>query len=138
MARELHDHAGQTLVALDLNFSELLEIAKDRDPKIVALVVESRRLSDDLSKEIRTLSYLLHPPLLDEAGLGSALQWYVEGFSQRSGIVVELELPEYSSRLSKELELGSFSGRAGKFDQRPSPFRQPIREDSSDAPAGCC
>jgi PAS domain S-box-containing protein len=108
MARELHDHAGQTLVALDLNFSELLEIAKDRDPKIVDLVVESRQLSDDLSKEIRTLSYLLHPPLLDEVGLGSALQWYVEGFSQRSGIVVELELPEYSSRLSKELELVLF------------------------------
>lgn len=108
MARELHDHAGQTLVALDLNFSELLEIAKDRDPKIVDLVAESRHLSDDLSKEIRTLSYLLHPPLLDEAGLGSALQWYVEGFSQRSGIIVELELPEYSSRFSKELELVLF------------------------------
>ncbi len=108
MARELHDHAGQTLVALDLNFSELLGIAKDRDPKIVDLVVQSRKLSDDLSKEIRTLSYLLHPPLLDEAGLGSALQWYVEGFSQRSGIVIELALPEDSSRLSKELELVLF------------------------------
>jgi PAS domain S-box-containing protein len=108
MARELHDHAGQTLVALGINFSELLHHAQDRDPRINELVAESQHLSDVLSKEIRTLSYLLHPPLLDEAGLGSALHWYVEGFAERSGIVVDLDLPEKSSRLSKEVELVLF------------------------------
>jgi PAS domain S-box-containing protein len=104
MARELHDHAGQTLVALSLNFAALIDAAKSQDPALVSLVVQSQELSDGLSKEIRTLSYLLHPPLLDEAGLNSALQWYVEGFSNRSGIQVDLFLPEDSSRIPKALE----------------------------------
>ena len=95
--RELHDHAGQTLVALGFNFASLLQLAKKQDAKIVRLVEESQQFSDDLSKEIRTLSYLLHPPLLDEAGLKSALQWYIDGFSKRSSIAVELELPEICS-----------------------------------------
>ena len=104
LARELHDHAGQTLVALELNFAALAEIAKGHDAAMFDLVSQSRELSDVLSKEIRTLSYLLHPPLLDEAGLKSALQWYVEGFSKRSGIVVDLELPADSKRIPKALE----------------------------------
>ena len=108
MARELHDHAGQTLVALGLNFAALLDAAKDQDPKMINLIAQSQQLSDDLSKEIRTLSYLLHPPLLDEAGLASAIRWYVEGFSKRSGIEVDLDLPEHSSRLPRALELVVF------------------------------
>jgi PAS domain S-box-containing protein len=104
MARELHDHAGQTLVALGLNFSALLNIANDKDPELIELVVQSKDLSDVLSKEIRTLSYLLHPPLLDEAGLKSALQWYVDGFSKRSGIVVDLELPVDPGRMPRAIE----------------------------------
>ena len=68
IARDLHDHAGQTLTALAINLSALHDAAKekDQDPTIVAFASESQQLSDDLSKEIRTLSYLLHPPLLDE------------------------------------------------------------------------
>ncbi len=108
MARELHDHAGQTLVALGLNFAALLDAAKNQDSKMINLIVQSQQLSDDLSKEIRTLSYLLHPPLLDEAGLASAIRWYVEGFSKRSGIEVDLDLPEHSSRLPRALELVVF------------------------------
>lgn len=108
MARELHDHAGQTLVALGMNLFALQATAKDQNPRIIALAAESQKLSDDLSKEIRTLSYLLHPPLLDEAGLESALRWYVEGFSERSKIKVELELPSELGRLPKELELVVF------------------------------
>lgn len=104
LARELHDHAGQTLVALSLNFAALLDAAQGQDPAIINLVAQSQELSDTLSKEIRTLSYLLHPPLLDEAGLKSALKWYVEGFSKRSGIAVDLELPEDSKRLPKAIE----------------------------------
>lgn len=108
MARELHDHAGQTLVAMGFNFSSLLDLAKDQDPKFIQLIEQNQQLSDVLSKEIRTLSYLLHPPLLDEAGLTSALQWYVEGFSKRSTIAVELRLPEHPSRLPRALEMVIF------------------------------
>ena len=108
MARELHDHAGQTLIALGLNLSALHGAVRDQDPKITRLVAESQQLSDDLSKEIRTFSYLLHPPLLDEVGLGSALRWYVNGFSERSKIQVELDLPEDLARFSNELELVVF------------------------------
>ncbi len=108
MARELHDHAGQTLVALGLNLSAMLNRVKGQDENILNLVTQSQSLSDDLSKEIRTLSYLLHPPLLDEVGLVSALRWFVEGFSKRSGIEVELQLPDDSPRLPKLLELVIF------------------------------
>ncbi len=108
MARELHDHAGQTLVALSLNLHELKSAAGEQNPKLATLARDGQQLSDELSKEIRTLSYLLHPPLLDEVGLVSAIRWYVEGFSKRSKIQVELELPENLGRLSKELELVIF------------------------------
>jgi two-component system NarL family sensor kinase len=108
MARELHDHAGQTLVALGMNFSALRDLVRDDDPKITSLMSQSQELTDSLLKEIRTLSYLLHPPLLDEAGLRSALQWYVEGFSKRSRIEVDLELPADLGRLPRPLELVIF------------------------------
>jgi PAS domain S-box-containing protein len=108
MARELHDHAGQTLALLGMNLSAIQKIVTDENSKIVKLVKESHTLSDDLSKEIRTLSYLLHPPLLDEVGLRSALRWYVDGFSERSGIKVDLELPLELGRLAKDLELVIF------------------------------
>lgn len=108
MARELHDHAGQTLVALGLNLSALRMAAGDQIPEVTKLALECDQLSNDLSKEIRTLSYLLHPPLLDEAGLGSALRWYVSGFSDRSKIQVELLLPEDLGRLASDLEIVVF------------------------------
>jgi PAS domain S-box-containing protein len=108
MARELHDHAGQTLAALAMNLSGLQRAAKGKDPKILNLAAESQQLSEDLSTEIRTLSYLLHPPLLDEAGLTSAVRWYVDGFSQRSKIKVDVEIPEELERLPRELELVIF------------------------------
>jgi PAS domain S-box-containing protein len=108
MARELHDHAGQTLVALGMNFAALAEVAKGQDARILKLVAESEQLSFDLSKEIRTLSYLLHPPLLDEAGLKSALEWYAEGFSKRSGIAINLEVPQDLTRLPRTLEMVIF------------------------------
>jgi signal transduction histidine kinase len=107
MARELHDHAGQTLAALSLTLSAI-EVSAAKDPSLATLASEGRQLSDDLSREIRTLSYLLHPPLLDEVGLESALRWYVEGFSQRSKIQVELDLPAGEARLPRDLELVIF------------------------------
>jgi PAS domain S-box-containing protein len=108
MARELHDHAGQTLVALTLNLSAMRSLAGGGDSEIASLATQTQQLSDDLSREIRTLSYLLHPPLLDEAGLASALSWYVDGFTKRSKIEVELDLPERLGRLPKELEIVVF------------------------------
>jgi PAS domain S-box-containing protein len=108
MARELHDHAGQALAALGMHLSGLRNLSRNQDSRIIALVEESQALSENLSKEIRTLSYLLHPPLLDEVGLESALRWYVDGFSERSQIKVELDLPAEPGSLSKELELVIF------------------------------
>jgi len=108
MGRELHDQAGQTLAALGMNLSMLRNAAGHLDPKINKLASESQELTDELSKEIRTLSYLLHPPLLDEVGLASALRWYTRGFSERSEIDVELDLPPAFGRIPKELELVVF------------------------------
>jgi PAS domain S-box-containing protein len=108
MARELHDHAGQTLVALIMNLSSLQESVADKLPEVNKLAAETQKLSEDLSREIRTLSYLLHPPLLDEAGLGSALRWYVNGFSERSKIKVDLDLPDDLGRLPSDVELVVF------------------------------
>ena len=108
MARELHDTAGQTLAALSMNLSAMQRHANHLDARVSTLAAESRELADDLTREIRTMSYLLHPPLLDESGLASALQWYVDGFSQRSKIAVELDLPQDLGRLPRELELVVF------------------------------
>jgi signal transduction histidine kinase len=72
------------------------------------LVQESVRLAALCSGEIRTTSYLLHPPLLDEVGLNSALRWYAEGFSKRSGIAVDLQVPESPVRFDEEIELSLF------------------------------
>ncbi|MFZ3331442.1 MAG: PAS domain S-box protein [Candidatus Acidiferrales bacterium] len=108
MARELHDHAGQTLALLTMNLAKLERAAGEQNPQIARVASESRGLSEDLSREIRTLSYLLHPPLLDEMGLASALRWYVEGFSERSKIGVELDLAPELERLPAELELVIF------------------------------
>jgi len=105
LARELHDSAGQSLAALSMNLAAMKTAqAAELDKK----VKESSDLVDTLAKEIRTLSYLLHPPLLDEAGLSSAMSWYVQGFSERSGIQVELDLDAHFGRLSSDLEMGIF------------------------------
>jgi signal transduction histidine kinase len=107
IARELHDSAGQSLTALALNLSSLgTEI--ERLAKSAKTVSDSVVLVNDMSRDIRTISYLLHPPLLDEAGLASALRWYIRGFTERSGIQVELELPEDFERLPRDVETAIF------------------------------
>jgi PAS domain S-box-containing protein len=108
MARELHDNAGQTLVALSMNLSAIKTASTNVDPRIHSLASEAKEFSDALAREIRTLSYLLHPPLLDEVGLESAIRWYVDGFSERSNIKVHLELPKGAERLPREIELVLF------------------------------
>jgi len=107
IARELHDSAGQSLTALSLNLSNLgTEI--ERLTKSAKTVSDSVVIVNDMSRDIRTISYLLHPPLLDEAGLASALRWYLRGFTERSGIKVELELPEDFERLPRDVETAIF------------------------------
>ena len=107
IARELHDSVGQTLAALGMN---LAAVATDieRLTKTVNTVNDSAALVRELSQEVRTISHLLHPPLLDEAGLASALRWYTEGFAQRSNIKVDLEVPANFERLDRESETAIF------------------------------
>jgi two-component system, NarL family, sensor kinase len=78
------------------------------DPRSVEKLKEAAHLTDQALQEIRTLSYLLHPPMLDEAGLVLALDWYVEGFAQRSRMQIALDLPSESKRLPQEMELAIF------------------------------
>ena len=107
IARELHDSVGQTLAALAMNLSTVgADI--ERLLKTAGTVADSAALVDDMSTDIRTISYLLHPPLLDEAGLSSALRWYVEGFAERSKIRVELDVPDDLGRLPRDLETSIF------------------------------
>jgi signal transduction histidine kinase len=79
-----------------------------RDPEQTALIEDSAMMLDQVSKEIRTISHLLHPPLLDVAGLASAIRWYVDGFSERSKIKVNVEIPSDCGRLSSEAEIAIF------------------------------
>ena len=108
IARELHDSAGQLLTALSTNLClSRRELAKV-DPGMVKPISESIELADQLFKELRTISHLLHPPLLDEAGLPSAIRLFVEGFAERSKLAVELELSSDLGRLSRESETAIF------------------------------
>jgi PAS domain S-box-containing protein len=108
LARELHDSAGQMLAALQMNLVPMELQAQQTNPDFCKALRQSIDIVDELSKELRTVSYLLHPPLLDEAGLSSALRWYVEGFSERSKIAVQLELPPGLGRLPQEMEMTIF------------------------------
>jgi PAS domain S-box-containing protein len=108
LARELHDSVGQTLAALGMNIGIVQAQSDKLDSFGARAVSENAHLVEQVSREIRTISYLLHPPLLDVAGLASALRWYVDGFSERSSIKVELEIPADFGRLPGELEIAIF------------------------------
>ena len=107
IARELHDSVGQTLAALSMNLSAV-RADVERLTATAANLTDSEGLVQEMSKEVRTISHLLHPPLLDEAGLASAVRWYVDGFSQRSKIKVDLDLPDDFGRLPRESETAIF------------------------------
>ena len=108
IARELHDSVGQMLAAVNMNLAQV-EMEADRlSPEAAKSLANNTGLLQEISKEIRTISHLLHPPLLDEVGLQSALEWYIEGFSERSKINVSLELPDNFGRLPRNLEITLF------------------------------
>ena len=103
IGRDLHDSLGQYLAALKMHL-ELLARGRATEQHLA----EAIRLTDESIKEVRTLSYLLHPPLLEESGLASAVQWYLDGFSSRSQIRISFEKDPGFPRLSRDLELAMF------------------------------
>jgi PAS domain S-box-containing protein len=108
IARELHDSAGQIIAALSMNLGKMVEELKVKESSLVELAEESQAYAQELDREIRTTSYLLHPPLLDEIGLRAALDWYVDGLKQRSGLDVALNIQGGFERPSREMELAIF------------------------------
>ncbi len=107
IAREMHDSIGQTLAALSMNLTRISADIESLN-KTAKTVEESLALTQEVNKEVRTVSYLLHPPLLDESGLASAVRWYVDGFAERSQIRVDLDIPEDFGRLPQEMEMALF------------------------------
>src|SRR5438093_5443011 len=107
LARELHDSVGQLLVGLSMNLANVRNDI-ERLTKTATTLTDSEALVQEMSQEVRTISHLLHPPLLDEAGLESALRWYVDGFAERSNIRVDLDLPNELERLPHEVEIAVF------------------------------
>ncbi len=108
LARELHDTTAQWLAALSMNLSVLSESAGLLNPRARTAMAESTALADRCLREIRTVSYLLHPHELDELGLESALSRYIDGFIRRSGIQVEVEVPSDLGRLPQAVETAVF------------------------------
>ena len=106
MARDLHDSLGQYLVMLKFNIDACLRSATSDSGR--ELLLQSKETVEQCISETRTMSYLLHPPLLDESGLASAVRWYVEGFANRSGIAVDLKAPRTIPRFQNEIETALF------------------------------
>ncbi len=104
IARGLHDSLGQYLTAIKMS----LDLLSTTEGRQAAVAAECSEIVDKCLTETRTISHLLHPPLLDEAGLRSALQWYVDGFAQRSDIQVNLDLPVDLGRLDRDIETALF------------------------------
>ncbi|HZQ94875.1 MAG TPA: sensor histidine kinase [Candidatus Sulfotelmatobacter sp.] len=107
LARDLHDSTGQTLTALKISASLLLDNCQEI-PAALALASDVMQLADQAMEEIRTMSYLLHPPLLDEVGFACAAEWYIEGFAKRSGINVSADIGNSRERLPQTVETALF------------------------------
>jgi two-component system, NarL family, sensor kinase len=107
VARDLHDSTGQILAALKISVA-LLQRRVEGDLRTFKELSGIANLADQALQEIRTTSFLLHPPLLDEVGFSSAAQWYVEGFAQRSGMMVRLDSKPEAERLPHCVEIALF------------------------------
>ena len=103
IARELHDSTGQKLAALSMTVGLLQDATSAPDGQTEKMFADCLAMIEQCSQEIRTHSYLLHPPLLDELGLATAISDYVEGFSKRSGVQVALDAPPDLERLPTEV-----------------------------------
>jgi signal transduction histidine kinase len=107
IARDLHDTVGQTLAAVKMSIA-LIRQVHGSPAALQPLIDDLNALADEALQEVRTTSYLLHPPLLDEAGIAPAARWFVEGFARRSGIDVRCDVPEKMERPSRDCELVLF------------------------------
>jgi len=108
IGRDLHDSLGQYLAVLKMNLDSLHERVGPRDEEIELQIKRCLRLAEDSITEIRTISYLLYPPLLEEMGLKSAIPWYLEGFTKRSRIDTTVDIDPNVGRLDREIELALF------------------------------
>jgi signal transduction histidine kinase len=109
IARELHDSTVQLLGALAIDLEKLQQLVPaDTGPEAWQLLSQSADLAEQATNEVRTISHLLHPPILDELGLEGALHWYAEGFSNRSGIPVQVSVESELGRFHHEIEVTVF------------------------------
>jgi PAS domain S-box-containing protein len=108
IARELHDSAGQTLTVLGMSLARLVQQMGGNEPGLLTEAEAIQETVQQLHRDIRTTSYLLHPPLLDESGLYFALSWYTQGLVERGGLQISLEMPQDFGRLPREMELVVF------------------------------
>jgi signal transduction histidine kinase len=107
IARDLHDSTGQKLVALKMQLDSV-QHQSDLAPQFAKVIAECSDIAANLTVELRTMSYLLHPPFLDEMGLTHAVRWFVSGLKERSNFEVDLDLSEEFPRLSQDMEIGLF------------------------------
>jgi PAS domain S-box-containing protein len=108
IARDLHDTTGQKIAVLSMTLDRLAKLVDTRKVDVKEALAESRDVVGKIGEEIRTLSYLLHPPLLDECGLASAVLWYAEGFKKRSGIHLDVSIDDDLVRLTTDAETALF------------------------------
>ena len=108
IARELHDSAGQTLTVLGMSIAQLVQKSARSAPNLATDAESIQETVQQLHREIRTASYLLHPPLLDENGLSSAISYYIQGLVDRSGLDISLDISENLGRLPEDMELAIF------------------------------
>jgi two-component system, NarL family, sensor kinase len=108
LARDLHDSTSQELAVLNWNLTRLMNLVGDRDEALKTLVQQTKEIAYECSARIRSVAYLLHPPLLGEAGLTQAVPWLAEGFEQRSGIRVTLDVSADLGRCRDEVEIAVF------------------------------
>jgi PAS domain S-box-containing protein len=108
IARDLHDTTGQKIAVLSMTLDRLAKLVDTRKVDVKDALTESRDVVGKIGEEIRTLSYLLHPPLLDECGLASAVLWYAEGFKKRSGIYLNVSIDDELVRLTTDAETALF------------------------------
>jgi PAS domain S-box-containing protein len=107
IGRDLHDSLGQGLVALKMCLDSVAE-ATPAEAETSSQLAECRRVAENAIQELRTISYLMYPPMLDELGLKAAIAWYIDGFSQRSQIATTLEVSPDFTRFSPDVELTMF------------------------------
>ena len=108
IARDLHETAVQSMAALKMMLGRIGNLLPKSNKQARDLARSATEVADEIIREVRTISHLMHPPLLDEGGLYPALHWYARGFSERSGIAANLQMDEGFGRLPRDTEIAIF------------------------------